>query len=70
MATFYYLKASKQYVNLDHVALVTEKEDGSVAVSIFHREKDETLEAGNEAQNFLERLKAEAKKGGMGRKRE
>jgi len=57
MAKFIRLKESKAFLNLEYVSLVTEQEDGSVAVEIIDQDKTQVF-SGNDAANILAALKA------------
>jgi hypothetical protein len=60
MPQFIRLEKSKQFLNLDHVSLVSEQGDGTVIVGIIDRESDEVI-GGNDAMNLLARLKMDVK---------
>ena len=60
MAKFIRLEESKAFLNLEYVTLVTEQQDGSVAVDILDQEHSQFIRD-NDATNLLAFLNMEVK---------
>ena len=60
MAKFIWLEESKAFLNLEYVTLVTEQQDGSVAVDILDQDNSQFIRD-NDATNLLAFLHMEVK---------